>query len=625
VCGITGAASLSGPVAVDRNTLKKMCNSLVHRGPDDEGLYLDNRVAMGMRRLAIIDVANGQQPMISADGNVVMTFNGEIYNFRELRQQLVLRGHRFRTDSDAEVIVEAYRAWDRDFIKHLDGMFAIAMYDARQGKLLLARDALGIKPLYYTQTENQLIWGSEIKALLASNTVHRRLNVPAVAEFMQWEYVPTPHTLFEGIFKLEPGSLLEVDWRATPAAIKRSQFWSFPTTATIAPRDDWSELVLQQIERATRAQLVSDVPLGAFLSGGVDSSIVAANMGAAQAFSIGFADPTYNELDYARATADHLGINLTTEIVSPQVVDHFDTLVNHLDDPIADFSIFPTYLLSQLASKHVKVALSGDGGDELFGGYDTHRAQVLSQRLGPLGVLLGTAPAQQLLAKLRPAAQKKGLVNKLKRFSEGFAYSNSLGHARWRAFLSPALAETLYTLPALQANTAAAEQHITRLYQESASLDDINRALFVDSRSYLLDNCLVKTDRMSMACSLEVRVPLLDRQLVELAFSIPGPTKMAGNQAKTVLKRAAAQRVPAHCVYRPKEGFSIPMKNWLGGQFRPLLEEASNRAALAELGLFSPEKVDQLKAEHLAGRANHSHILWSIIVLHNWKRRWLDI
>jgi asparagine synthase (glutamine-hydrolysing) len=609
---------------VNQSTILNMCRTLVHRGPDDEGTFLDQQVALASRRLSIIDIQSGHQPLSSQDGSVILTFNGEVYNHRELRRDLEKRGHHFRTRSDTEVVLESYLAYGSDFVQHLDGMFAIALYDTRRRRVLLARDHIGIKPLFYCHTGNHLIWGSEIKALLSSGLVERQLNVVAAAQFMQWEYVPSPHTLFSSIYKMEPGTLLEVDLSRAPATLRHSTFWSIPVCIPSTSITDWEAVLLEAVNRSTQEQLISDVPLGVLLSGGVDSSLLASCIGPAKAFSLGFEDLDYNELPYAKATATHLGLDWHTEIADAQMVELFDQLMFHLDDPIADTSIFPSFLLSRLARQHVKVALSGDGGDELFAGYETYLAQSVTNRLGPLANILGSAVAQRAVGALRPTAKKKGIVNKLKRFSDGLAHANELRHARWRSFISPQLASELYSGQFAQEHEQVVNEHIVRLYRESDGLDDINRALFVDAKSYLLDNCLVKTDRMSMACSLEVRVPLLSRRLVELAFNMPGAMKVHRGVGKYVLKRVAARRVPRHCVYRPKEGFSMPLKKWLGGQFRPILEEATCPAALNELGLFCANSVARLKAEHLSGRANHSHVLWSLVILHNWKKRWLD-
>ena len=381
-------------------------------------------------------------------------------------------------------------------------------------------------------------------------------------------------------------------------------------------------MVDARFAECVRRQLVSDVPLGAFLSGGVDSSLMVAAMGPATTFSIGFDDPSYNELDWARRVARHLGVDHHDRIIAPTVVDLFDDLMTHLDDPIGDFSIFPTYLVSRLAREHVTVALGGDGGDELFGGYETYLADGWARMYARLPRLVRAGVIEPVVRALRPRPVKKGLVNKAKRFVEGLAHPAALGHARWRVF-DGGVRESLFTPEARTAMTAPVDGHITALFARAGARDPLNRSLYVDLKSYLCDNILVKVDRMSMAVSLEARVPYLDPELVALAFRIPQEHKVTFRRTKVLLKRVAARHVPAECVYRPKEGFSIPIKTWLAGEFRPLMESLLAPRRLREEGVFSTACVERLKAEHLSGRANHSHVLWSLMVFQAWRDRWL--
>jgi len=374
-----------------------------------------------------------------------------------------------------------------------------------------------------------------------------------------------------------------------------------------------------------RRQLVSDVPLGAFLSGGVDSSLIVSAMGPATTFSIGFDDPSYNELSWARRVAEHLGVDHHDRIIRPSVVGLFHDLMTFLDDPIGDFSIFPTYLVSRLARERVTVVLSGDGGDELFGGYETYLADRWARAYQRLPGLVRAGMVAPIVSALRPRAAKKGKINKAKRFVEGLAHDPGLSHARWRLFGGAGARDALFTAEAKAAMKTPVERHILDLFRRAGARDPLNRSLYVDLKSYLCDNILLKVDRMSMATSLEARVPYLDRELVELAFRIPQEFKLGAGQTKTLLKRVAARHVPAECVYRPKEGFSIPIKNWLGGEFRPLLEDLLDPARLRDQGLFAPAWVERLKSEHLAGHANHSHTLWSLMVFQAWRRLWLDV
>ncbi|MEX0741501.1 MAG: asparagine synthase C-terminal domain-containing protein, partial [Phycisphaeraceae bacterium] len=424
--------------------------------------------------------------------------------------------------------------------------------------------------------------------------------------------------------KLEAGCLLDVD---LATGVARQHLYCDvpvqPAERATMSHEHWADAVDVKIATAVQRQLVSDVPVGAFLSGGVDSSLVAASMGEqARTFSIGFDDPTYNELGWAQRVASHLKVDHRYEVIAPDVVDLFDRLMPGMDDPIGDFSIFPTYLVSRYARRGVTVALSGDGGDELFGGYETYLAQAKARQWQRIPVMLRKAMLEPTIRAMPPGLQKKGLRNKAKRFVEGFEHEDALGHARWRLFAGSATRRALFLPEALAQLSTPPGAHIERLFQQADGADALDQALYVDVKSYLTDNCLVKMDRMSMVASLEARVPLLDKELVALAFAVPAELKLAGGQTKPLLKSVAARHVPASCVYRPKEGFSVPIKHWLKTGFRPLMEAMLSPRRVREQGLFEPVVVERLKAEHLAGRANHSHVLWSLIVFHDWRERW---
>ncbi len=624
MCGIAGIAALSGAPPPTMAQLKAMCDTIVHRGPDEEGLDIRDEVALGVRRLAIIDVGGGSQPIYNEDHTVSTVYNGEIYNFRELRRDLERAGHVFSTHCDTEVLVHAYEEYGKKFPSYLNGMFAFALHDAAHRKLVLARDHLGIKPLYYALTSQYLIWGSEIKALLASGLIDRELDIDALGEFLAWEYVPGSKTLFKGIRKLQPGEMIEIDLDE-PSATPR-QYWDIPKEdrSKSLTAADWQDAIAAKIKESVQRQLVSDVPLGAFLSGGVDSSLVVAAMGDANTFSIGFDDPSYNELAYAIKVAEHLGVKHTYEIIKPDVAGLFEKLMYFMDDPIGDFSIFPTYIVSQVARKHVTVALSGDGGDELFGGYETYVAEDRARYYKYIPELLRNKVVSPWVNSLKPRPSKKGLVNKLKRFVEGVEQPSWLAHTRWRIFAGDLLRKELFTPTAAKELSTPAGHHIRELFRRAGERGPLNRSLYVDVKSYLCDNCLVKVDRMSMAVSLEARVPLLDKELVELAFTMPGKFKVAGGKTKVLLKRLAARHVPAECVYRPKEGFSIPIKQWLGTQFRPIMEELLDSRKIDKEGIFNSAVIERLKSEHLAGLANHSHVLWSLMVFEAWRDAWLS-
>jgi asparagine synthase (glutamine-hydrolysing) len=577
-----------------------------------------------MRRLSIIDLAGSKQPIFNEDRSVRAVVNGEIYNYRELRKELIQKGHTFRTSGDTETIVHAYEEFGAEFANHLNGMFAIALHDSTTNQLHLIRDHLGVKPLYYLQSNDFLVWGSEVKVLLASGLFRPELEVDMVNQFLTWEYVPGADTMMKGVQKLKPGEMLSLDLLTGRSNL--TEYWDVPENpGTVQSAAEWADEVEHQIVESVRAQMVSDVPLGAFLSGGVDSSIVASAMGRARTFSIGFDDPSYNELRYSNEVAEHLGLNHVTEVIQPHVVDLFDSLMFHLDDPISDFSIFPTFLVSRLAREHVTVALSGDGADELFGGYETYVANAMARRYGAIPSAVRKGLIEPLVNRLRPRAAKKGLINKAKRFIEGAALSPALEHCRWRKFLDDDTRDTLFTGDALRDLQTPSDAHIVELFERAGDRTDLDRSLYVDVKSYLSDNILTKVDRMSMAVSLEARVPFLDKNLVELAFRVPDRLKVSNRTTKVMLKEIAARHVPANCVYRQKQGFSIPIKNWLGTQFRPLLDELLGSTRVRDAGLFNVTTIETLKQQHLSGSANHSHILWSLIVFEAWRDKWLNV
>jgi asparagine synthase (glutamine-hydrolysing) len=624
MCGIIGIAVFNGAPPPTYEQLQKMCDTLFHRGPDEEGMDIRDGVALGIRRLSVIDVEGGSQPIFNEDRTISTIFNGEIYNFRELRRKLESRGHVFKTNTDTEVIVHAYEEYGVVFPNYFNGMFAFALHDSTRRKLFLVRDPIGIKPLYYSFSQNRIVWGSEIKALLASGLIERELDIDALGEFLAWEYVPGDGTLFKTIRKLEPGEMIEINLDR-PTCNPRA-YWdvSMPEDSSSRTAADWQDEVDHKIKECVQRQLVSDVPLGALLSGGVDSSLIVASMGRARTFSIGFDDPTYSELKWARKVATHLDLEHHDEIIKPDVLSLFEHLIHFLDDPIGDFSIFPTYLVSRLARKYVTVALSGDGGDELFGGYETYLAESLARRYSYIPPFLHKNLVVPLVASLKPRATKKGVVNMAKRFVEGLEHPLDLSHARWRMFVGESMRKELITDDALREIVTPMGSHIVKLFRRAGDRQPLNRCLYVDLKSYLCDNCLVKVDRMSMAVSLEARVPYLDKEFVELAFRIPGSLKVSNSKTKVLLKAVAAQHVPAECIYRPKQGFSIPIKNWLRFELRPVMEELLDNRLIQKDGLFRAPAIEKLKQEHLAGLANHSHILWSLMVFEAWRKRWLD-
>ncbi len=623
MCGIAGIVAFADTPAPELFQLQAMCNAMVHRGPDSEGTHIRNGVALGMRRLSIIDLAGGSQPIFNEDQTILCVFNGEIYNYRELRRELERCGHTFATNSDTEIIVHGYEEYGEDLPVRLNGMFAIALHDTKKRKLLLIRDHVGIKPLYYACDGRYLVFGSEVKVLLASGLVKKELNVDAVGQFLAWEYVPGPMTLLQAVHKLQPAHLLTID--LTSPALQPRPYWDIPMPdGTVHSPAEWEERVDALLRTCVIRQLVSDVPLGAFLSGGVDSSLVVAAMGRARTFSIGFDDPSYNELHWARQVAAHLGVDHHDEVLKPDILELFHHLLHFMDDPIGDFSIFPTYLVSALARRHVTVSLSGDGGDELFGGYETYVANLRAGQYGKVPRILRKGVIEPLILAVKPQGAKKGLINKARRFVEGVNLPAHLAHCRWRIFTGEVRRAQLFTPDAARQLVTPTDDHITRLFAQAGNRDPLTRCLYVDVKSYLCDNILTKVDRMSMAVSLESRVPYLDPELVALAFAIPPELKVTGSTTKVLLKKVAARHIPAACVYRPKEGFSIPIKHWLTTSLRPLMEDLLAEKSIREQGLFNWQAIDTMKRDHLQGKENNSHQLWSLMMFQAWTRKWLE-
>ena len=622
MCGIAGIVDRDPRASIPEAELTEMVRALTHRGPDGEGVVHRPGVALGMRRLAIVDVATGQQPIANETGTVHIVANGEIYNFLELQQELLARGHAFRSlASDIEVLVHGYEEWGEALPTKIRGMVAFAIWDARTQTLFAARDRAGEKPLYWTLTERGLVLASEVKALLTRPEVSRTLDFDALDQFLTYEYVVTPRTMVRGVQALPAGSSL----RYRDGAVTITRYWD-PAAVGLLPWSDAeaADALREALTRAVRSQLMSEVPLGAFLSGGIDSSSIVALMSTAsdqpvKTFTMGFADGSYNEMPYAHEVATLFGTEHTERLVTPDLGRLFDRLIPHLDSPFADVSLFPTYLVSQVARERVTVALSGDGGDELFGGYDAYEAQALASRFASVGAPLVPALAA-VGAALPPTGQKKGLVNKFKRFIGGVATAPAdLEHYRWMVHLGSRAKRRLYT-PALAAALDGSDVYApVRDVLARGSRDDVlNRQLFTDLVLYLADDILVKVDRMSMATSLETRAPFLDVDVMELAFSMPGALKVRDGVRKYVLKQAMRGVVPDRILHRKKEGFSIPIKNWLRRELEPLMRDLLAPSRVARRGLFEPAEVTRLIEAHVAGRENHAHTLFPLMVFERW-------
>ncbi|MGQ9672315.1 MAG: asparagine synthase (glutamine-hydrolyzing) [Candidatus Aminicenantales bacterium] len=632
MCGICGVAMTFPAEPVPASLLAAMCRTLTHRGPDEEGIFTASTIGLAARRLSIIDLERGHQPLANENETVWVAHNGEVYNFPVLRQELIERGHVFRTRTDTETIVHAYEEWGEAFVLKLRGMFAFALWDGREGKLLLVRDRLGVKPLYYTELDNGcLVFGSELKALIVHPAVRRSLDPRALDFYLTLEYIPAPLSIFKGIHKLPAGTYLV--YKNGQSKIKK--YWdiapSLEAFSGNAAKDlpSIADELYERLKESVRLRLISDVPLGAFLSGGIDSSAIVGLMrelGASplKTFSIGFEEVSYNELKYARRIAEKFGTEHEEFILEPKALELTEKLVRHLDEPFGDFSIFPTYLVSKMARSRVKVILSGDGGDEIFGGYEHYQAQKIATSLAARAIGLSLSP---LINRFPPSGQKKGLWNKLQRFLLGLEQNRELRHLRWMTFLTPSEKAQLYSQELKSELDGIHEVHRLSPFEEIfaalPAFDPTNGELYLDLKTYLPDDIMVKVDRMSMAASLEAREPLLDHELVEFAFGLPGRFKLKGLTTKWVFKKTMERLLPHENIYRPKEGFSIPIKHWLRGELKPMMLDYLNERRIQSGGLFRSEVVKKMIEAHLSGRKNFSHQLWALLVFEVWRENYL--
>ena len=625
MCGIVGIVKLNPWETVDEARLTRMRDVLRHRGPDGEGLWIEGPVGLGMRRLAIVDVAGGRQPMANEDGTVWIVYNGEIYNHAELRPGLEQRGHSYRTRSDTETILHLYEEEGERCVERLQGMFAFALWDRTRRRLLLARDRLGIKPLYYAWTDHELVFASEIKAILAGGSVRPALNESIVPEFLATGFVAGPETFFRGVRKLPPGRTLS--WSRAEGFAER-RYWRLPADLDDSPKtlDERASEVRARLETAVRSHLMSDVPLGLFLSGGIDSSGLAALMAPMvkepiRTFAVGFDDPEANELTYARLAARSVGAEHREVVVSPhEFFDALPQLVWHEDEPITFPSSIPLHFVSRLAREHVKVVLTGEGADELFLGYPRHWVTAWNERLGRVywasvpGPLRGkvTRLAQSLPRRLRRYAARTFLAlepGPRALFFENFA-----------AFPESVQPQLLADPGLLTARDPYADS--LRCYEEAAG-GTLERMSHTDLQTYLVE-LLMKQDQMSMAASIESRVPYLDHQFVEHVAAIPGRFKLRGWQTKAVLRAALRDLVPREILSRRKMGFPVPVGRWFRGPFWPVVHEFVLGPRALERGLFEPAFLRRLAEDHRAGTMAHAHRLWLLVNLEIWHRIFLD-
>jgi asparagine synthase (glutamine-hydrolysing) len=624
MCGIAGfVGNEIGREAPERAAiLDSMCRVIAHRGPDDQGTWLDGEAALGMRRLAIIDLAGGRQPIANEDGQIRVVFNGEIYNYPDLRADLEAKGHRFQTRSDTEVIVHAYEELGPEAIQKFRGMFALAVWDAPRRTLLLARDRVGKKPLYYTTTSHgTLVFGSELKALLEHPEVRREISPEALDAYLALGYVPDPLCIFRDIHKLPPGCLLI----RKGEHLSVGSYWDFEY-APVEPRSEreYREELLAELEDAVRARLVADVPLGAFLSGGIDSSTVVglmARQGTApvKTFSIGFHEDSYNELEYARRIARHYGTEHHELIVTPRICQEVDRLVWHFDEPFADQSALPTFAVASLAREHVTVVLSGDGGDELFAGYTRYARDRRRERCARLPRALRYGVMRPLARRLPHGAWGRNSLHCLAAdFPDRYIESISL--------FTSLTKRPLYTHDFHQSirDTEPVSARMRRLAGHVRTGARLDSLLYLDSKTYLPGDILTKVDRMTMAVSLEARAPLLDHKLIEAVTRIPAASKLRGGTTKHILRETVRGLVPDEILDRPKMGFGVPIEQWITAELRGRIHETLTEARTRQRGYFDPAYVRLLLEEHERGRRDHSAPLWALWMLELWHRTFMD-
>jgi asparagine synthase (glutamine-hydrolysing) len=620
MCGIAGIIDTRARREPDRALASRMNDALAHRGPDGDGLHFEPGVALCHRRLAIIDLATGQQPLYNEDGSVVVVYNGEIYNYQELIPELQALGHRFHTRSDTEVIVHAWEAWGERCVERLRGMFAFALWDRGSETLFLARDRLGVKPLHYAWlADGQLLFASEIKALLLHPALDRSIDPLAVEEYFAFGYVAEPRSIYRAVRKLPPAHTLVIRRGAPPAEPRRYWDVRFTGAATIALEDACAEL-RRRLEDSVRLRLISEVPLGAFLSGGVDSSAVVAAMAKVSAepvntCSISFDDPAFDESRYAQLVATRYTTRHRVDHVASDDFDLIDELARVYDEPYADSSAIPTYRVCQLARQHVTVALSGDGGDESFGGYRRYQLHVAEERLRCRVPLAVRRPLFGLLGRLYPKADWAPRVLRGKTTFEALARDSVEAYGETMGFVREGLRRQLFSTR-FQASLGGyrATEVFTRHAARAGTDDPLALVQYLDLQTYLVGDINTKVDRASMAHSLEVREPLMDHPLVEWLATLPSSLKLRGGEGKFLLKKAMEPCLPREIMYRPKMGFAVPLARWFRGPLRERLHTAVLGEGLASSGMFDPATLRQLVDAHLSGRRDYSTPLWTLLM-----------
>jgi asparagine synthase (glutamine-hydrolysing) len=630
MCGIVGIVDLRGRRPIDRGTLHRMNESQHHRGPDEGGMHVAPGVGLGHRRLSIIDLATGQQPLFNEDGSVVVVYNGEIYNYQEIIPKLTERGHVFRTRSDTEVIVHAWEEWGADCVKHFRGMFAFALWDENKQTLFLARDRLGVKPLYYAVLDDgQLLFGSELKSLMAHGEMEREIDPFAIEDYFALGYIPEPRTIFRGALKLPPAHTLVLKRGAQVA--QPTSYWD--VTFTLDGKGSTQDAIAELHERlrdSVRLRMISEVPLGAFLSGGVDSSAVVAAMAdlsstPVNTCSIAFSDPAFDESEYARIVAERYRTRHFVDRVESDDFDLIDQLANLYDEPYADSSAIPTYRVCQLARRHVTVALSGDGGDESFGGYRRYQLHMMEERMRRQLPLSLRRPVFGLLGDVYPKADWAPRVFRAKTTFQALARDSVEAYFHSMSIMRDDMRRQLYSGAFKSKLDGYSALEVFRQHARQANHDDpLALIQYLDLKTYLVGDINTKVDRASMAHSLEVREPLMDHPLVEWLATLPSSLKLHGGQGKWFFKQAMQSRLPRDVLFRPKMGFAVPLVNWFRGPLRQRVRASLLGSRLLDTGFFNRSYLEHLVSRHESGARDYSSPIWSLLMFEAFLRSALD-
>jgi asparagine synthase (glutamine-hydrolysing) len=631
MCGITGWANLDSrtpPADGADELLRAMCDRLIHRGPDSDGYFIDDGIALGIRRLAIIDLVTGDQPAFNEDERVAVVLNGEIYNYRELRAELEARGHSFRSASDTEVLPHLYEEYGREMVQHLNGMFAFALWDGSRRRLFIARDRFGEKPLYWGIFDRQLLFASEPKALLAHPAMRPELNINALRHYLSFDYVPAPLSIYEGISKLPAAHTLTLE----NGELEVERYWrlSYQTRQPVPTVNEAADQLRDLLAESVSMRLVSDVPLGVLLSGGIDSSMVTAMAVRASAetvktFSISFAEASFDESQYARRVAEFLGTDHHEERFSASVAANLvGDIGAWMDEPMSDPSLVPTYLLSRFTRKHVTVALGGDGGDEIFAGYPMYFGHRMARAYDRVPSLFKRGVVEPLVNALPVKTKNLSFDYRARRFLTASHYDEVARHHIWFGSFTPHDQELLLTPEVKQSSESDIYRNARRMFAECDSNDLTECMQSLDTQLYLAEDILTKVDRASMAVSLEVRAPYLDPRVAEFAAGLPSRYKLHGYTSKYILKRAAKGLVPPFVWRRGKKGFGVPFAKWLKVELRPLARDLLSPERLRRGGLFNPEYVARLQDEHECGIANHRKLLWTLLTFELWRESFVE-